>query len=218
MNTTAIVIPAHNEANRISSVLERLQQYHDDIIVVNDGSEDATLAMVKSHGVTLLSHAVNLGKGAALKTGIEYAITRGYTAVILMDADGQHDPGDIPSFLSALEKSDLILGFRRLSTRNSIIRFAGNKFDELLISLLYGVTVRDPICGYRALRTRIYDKLRWSSDGYEVETEMVVNAIKRKISFLQIEVETKYLDYYKGVSILNAWKIVIDVIKWRLIP
>jgi glycosyltransferase involved in cell wall biosynthesis len=214
----ALIIPAHNEAKRIATVIQSLAKYKEDIIIIDDGSIDATAAIVRRHGVIILTHAVNLGKGAALTTGIEHAIMLGYDAIIMMDADGQHDPADIPKFIQALKKSDLIFGYREINSSNSLIRYIGNKFDEWLINALYKGRIKDPICGYRAMKTNLYNTLRWSSVGYEVETEMVINAIKRRIPFVQVPVATKYLDYYKGVSILNAWKIMFDVVKWRITP
>ena len=97
-----IIIPAYNEQELVGKVINGAKEYSDNIIVVDDGSKDNTYENAKSLGVIVLKHSVNLGKGAALKTGCEYAFQNGADKVIVVDADTQHDPKEIPKFLEAM--------------------------------------------------------------------------------------------------------------------
>ncbi|HJY98728.1 MAG TPA: glycosyltransferase family 2 protein [Patescibacteria group bacterium] len=216
-----IVIPFFNEQSRIVKVLKEIQAYQFPIVVVNDGSRDDSKAEIrgsKLKGVTLLEHKVNLGKGAALKTGAEYAFNRGAGAVIFMDADGQHEAEDLPKFVKALitKKYDVVFGSRNFGYGVPFVRYIGNKVASVLIALLFGIYVSDIICGFRALSRKAYKKIKWESSGYGVETEMVIRVGKSKLRYCEIPVETLYHDKVKGVTILDALGIFGEVIKWKL--
>jgi glycosyltransferase involved in cell wall biosynthesis len=214
----ALVIPAHNEEPRIGKVLEEAKRYASQIIVVDDGSEDKTVKIAESFKVTVLSHLINLGKGAALKTGCEAAFKMGAQVVVTLDSDGQHNPGDIPRFIKSIQekKIDFVLGSRNLGFGMPLIRIIGNKIDSFLIKLFFGIYVTDPLCGFRALTRKAYQKIIWESSGYGVETEMIAKAGMKNISFVEIPIETVYTDKYKGVSILDAYRIFFDILKWRV--
>ena len=215
ISQTAVVIPAHNEAETIRKLVRLIQKTEKNIIVIDDGSTDGIAEVLRREKVVILTHIVNLGKGAALATGVEYAQKAGFSKVILMDADGQHSSADLPAFEEALGKADLILGVRKLSLRDTGFRYLGNRINSLVIKWLFGEKVADPLCGYRAFNLRIYPKLKWESSGYGVETEMVIRAIQNKIKFKEIPVSSIYIDKYKGVSVIDAYKIFFDMLKWR---
>lgn len=213
-----IVIPAHNEAERIGAVLSELIKTKMPIIVVDDGSKDTTSKIAQSYNVTLLKHKINLGKGAALKTGCDAAFLSGADAVIIMDSDGQHKARDLSKFVKELEigNYEVIFGSRNLNFGVPFVRFMGNKFASVFVSFLFRIYVSDLICGFRAFTKKGYDKLKWQSSGYGVETEMVVRAGKLKLNYCEIPVETIYLDRSKGVTILDALSILFTVLKWRI--
>ena len=102
------IIPAYNEENRVADVVTNAKRYVDKVIVVDDGSSDKTYDAAKSAGAVTLKHIVNLGKGAALKTGCDYAITQGADMLIVLDADTQHDPEEIPNFIKTLKEADIV--------------------------------------------------------------------------------------------------------------
>jgi glycosyltransferase involved in cell wall biosynthesis len=215
-----IVIPAHNEGKRIGKVITDIgaAKLNLPIIVVDDGSKDNTGVVAKNLKAVVLIHKINLGKGAAMKTGCDYAFTNGADAVILMDSDGQHEVADLKKFIVALNsgKYDVILGSRNYSYGVPLVRYLGNKFASVVMAALFHIYVSDVICGFRAVTKNGYDKIRWDSDGYGVETEMVARMGKKRVNFCEVPVETIYHDNVKGVTLLDAFGILGDVIKWRL--
>lgn len=212
----AIILPAYNEEKNIGNVLRRLSRWKKNVIVVDDGSTDGTYMQVLKEHVKVLRHIVNLGKGIALKTGIDYVLQHGFTKIVLMDADGQHDADNLKVILEKLENYDLVLGYRKSSFAAGGLRFIGNRIESWLIKIMYGKYVRDPLCGYRAFKGKIYKQIEWESSGYGVETEMIVKAIKRNINYAEVPVSLIYHDKYKGVSILDGYKFIWDMVKWRL--
>lgn len=214
----AIVIPAFNESQRIHQVINSVKKYGFSIIVVDDGSQDQTYETLKKLKVTTLRHKVNLGKGAALKTGCEAAFLMGAEAVIMMDSDGQHKAEDLPKFIEALRSGeyDIVFGSRNFRLGIPLIRFIGNKFASFLVSFLFGIYVTDLLCGYRAFTKKAFEKLKWQSSGYGIETEMVVKAGIYKLKHCEVPVETIYYDKFKGVTILDALGILLDVMRWRI--
>lgn len=215
-----LVIPLYNEEKHIVDVIKGVAKYDLPIVVVDDGSMDSSKLKVQSsklRDVIFLSHKVNLGKGAAMKTGAEYAFSKGADAVIFMDSDGQHAASDLPKFVKALnEKCDLVFGSRNLKLDIPFVRYIGNKVASVFVNLLFGIYVSDLVCGFRALTKNGYKKIEWESTGYGVETEMVVRSAKSGLKYCEIPVETIYHDRVKGVTLLDAFGIFFSVIKWRL--
>ena len=222
-----LVIPLFNEKKHIASVLEDVSKYDLPIVVVDDGSGDNSKLIIKKEcnasrvklkKLTLLEHEINLGKGAAMKTGAEYAFDHGAEVVIFMDSDGQHEAVDLPKFVEALEsgKYDVVLGSRNFGLGVPLIRFLGNKLASVVIALLFRTYISDIICGFRGITKAGYDKIKWDSAGYGVETEMVARIGKKKVKFCEVPVKAIYHDNVKGVTILDAFGILGQVIKWRL--
>lgn len=213
-----LVIPAYNERGRIEKVLETAKRVWPAgrIVVVDDGSKKPLKGL---RGVTLLRHCINLGKGAALTTGIEYAFAQGAKAIVMMDADGQHDPGELKKFTKLLSAGyQVVFGSRRPSLDAPLVRLLGNKFASIYINLLFRIYVADILSGYRALTYRAYQKLKWTSARYGVETEMVarLGKVRNELKFTEFPIETLYIDKYKGVTILDAIRILIDSVWWKL--
>lgn len=218
----AVVLPMYNEAKKINDVLDTLSKIKLPVFLVNDGSTDKTLDVIskriKDNKITLISHKLNLGKGSALRTGGEAAFEKGFDAVIFMDADGQHDTEDLDKFIKELNtgKYDVVLGSRNLHHGVPLVRFLGNKFASVLISLLFGIYVSDILSGFRAVTKEGFRKLKLESTGYGVETEMIVKIAKYKLKTTEVPVRTIYHDKNKGVTILDALGIFIDVLRWRI--
>lgn len=215
----SIVIPAYNEQKRIGKVLNDIKKFKLPIIVVDDGSTDNTFSIAKRSGAKVLRRKINLGgsKGAALKTGIEFAFDNGMDAVILMDSDGQHLANDLPKFIEALEKGfDVVLGNRNFSMDAPLIRFLGNKIASVLINFLFGIYISDVICGFRAITKKAFNKIKWESLNYAVETEMVIKLSKTDLKYCEVPVTTIYHDKVKGVTIIDGINTFFDVIRWKI--
>jgi glycosyltransferase involved in cell wall biosynthesis len=218
----AVVLPVFNEEKKISDVLDTLSKIKLPIFLVDDGSTDKTLEIIKNKTgtkSTLVSHKINLGKGSAMRTGAELAFNRGFEAVIFMDSDGQHSPKDLSKFVEKLKtgKYDIVLGSRNLHHGVPLIRFLGNKSASVLISVLFGIYVSDILSGFRAVTYRGYKKMNIESSGYGIETEIIVKMSKYKLKNCEIPIETIYHDKHKGVTILDSLSILFDVFRWRIV-
>jgi glycosyltransferase involved in cell wall biosynthesis len=215
-----IVIPAFNEEKRIGDVIRELNKFKLPIIVVDDGSTDNTLSECQMSNVKcqILRHKVNLGKGAAMKTGAEASFQLGADAVVFIDSDGQHKSKNLPNFIKALkrDKFDVVFGSRNLSHGVPLVRYLGNKFASLLVSFLFGIYVSDFLCGYRAVTKDAWEKMDLESTGYAIETEMVIKTKKHDLRHCEVPVETVYYDEVKGVTILDAFSILFEVLRWRI--
>jgi glycosyltransferase involved in cell wall biosynthesis len=216
-DTIYIVIPSCNEGNRVTDLVKKIKKItKTPIIIVDDGSRER---VKESSDFRLLRHKINLGKGAAMKTGAEYAFSQGASAVIFMDGDGQHDPKYLPEFINLYSQGfDCVLASRRPSLTVPLVRLLGNKFASIYINLLFDVYVSDILSGYRLLTHKAYRLLSWSSQRYGVETEMIARLGKHKdkIKWIEFPIESIYIDKYKGVTIIDAVKALFDSIWWKL--
>lgn len=161
-----ILMPAFNEVRTIGGVLECVRHHAPDcdVIVVNDGSRDGTREAVEAAGAAQIVLPCNLGYGPALQAGFRYAEMAGYTTVVLLDADGQHDPADIPRVLEAMDRSgaDVVIGSRFVNGgwySGPLPRRLGMQFFSLLTKLLIGQRIYDTTSGFKALRAVAYRPL-----------------------------------------------------------
>lgn len=221
---TVIVIPVYNEEKNIGQVIPQVKNYSDNIIVIDDGSEDETYLVAKEsaqniQNIIVLKHKINLGKGAALKTGCEAAIRLGAGVIIVMDGDGQHSPTDIPRLAEKLKKEnlDIVFGVRQLNKKTPILRSLGNKILTKTINLLSDMSLNDSISGFRAFTAKAYQKIYWQSQDYSVEAEMIINIGKHKLKYSQVPIKTIYKDSYKGLDILIGIKILLNLFKFRFL-
>jgi glycosyltransferase involved in cell wall biosynthesis len=166
----------------------------------------------------VISHAINLGKGAALKTGCEAIIAAGCDVLVLMDADGQHRPRDLPLMVSPIlaGQADIVLARRHFTRNMPATMRLGNWGLSRLFTLLFGVTFNDTQCGLRALAAAAYPKLDWIATDYGVETEMLVRAARSRLRTVEVEIETIYHDAYKGTTVTDGLRILANMIRWRM--
>lgn|SRR3989338_1966236 len=212
-----VVIPAHNEEKNLAAVLQEVGKYTPHIIVVDDGSQDSTKEIAEQHHALVLKHPVNMGKGAALKTGCDYALEQGAKNIIVMDGDGQHEPKEIPKLLNALNGHDIVFTHRQQATSMPFVLKFGNWFINQTLKTLYGINVKDSQCGFRAFHAETYKKVRWSTRDYYMETEMIVNSGKHRLNYTEIPIETIYGDKYKGTTVVDGMIIVSKMLSWRLL-
>lgn len=210
------VIAAYNEEKHANKVIKETKKYIDNIVLVDDGSEDKTAEKARKSKAIVLRHVVNLGKGAALKTGCDYAVKNKADIIVLIDADAQHDPKEIPKFLENIKKCDVVLAYRKQNRSMPFVLKIGNWFINKIIKFLYALKIRDSQCGYRAFTAKAYKKLRWKATDYSIESEMIAKIGKYKLPYKEIPIDTIYSDKYKGTTILDGIKISFNLFLWRL--
>ena len=187
------IIPAYNEADRIGKVVHGAIT-HLPVLVIDDGSSDATAQISENGGATVLRQMTNQGKGVALRSGFRYAVEEGYQAVLTLDADGQHDPEEIPAFLKTYQvnQADLIIGERDFNQIPSVRRLA-NTLGRWSFSWAVGQPVSDNQSGYRLISSRMMEAmLRSSESGFEFEVEMIVVCIQRGYVLEWVPIRTIY--------------------------
>lgn len=211
-----IVVPAYNESRYIGRFLDQLLLITSEVIVVDDGSSDQTKKVVEQRGVQCLTHMVNLGKGAALKTGCDYAFKKmGAEAVIIMDGDDQHAVSDLRLFKRELGRgAQVILGVRQMDAKMPLMRILGNKGMSILINLLFGRYIADIPSGFKAFTKSAYKQISWHSPGYEVETEIAVRIAKSKLKYAEVPISTVYHDKDYGFNLLDAGRILLKLPYW----
>jgi glycosyltransferase involved in cell wall biosynthesis len=193
----AVLIPAYNAAASLRGVIEGIKGYVSSILVVDDGSTDATAEIALAAGVHVLRHQINRGKGVALRTGFWFLLHQGYQAIITMDADGQHDPSYIPLFIDVYKKGkgDIIIGSRAGEFHAmSWLRRFWNRLGVKAVSKLIGTPLTDTQSGYRLIKAEVLQGLPLRAEGYEVELELLIKACKRGHHVVEIEVTTHYID------------------------
>jgi len=213
-----VVIPAHNEEKTISRIIKEVKEYTQNIVVVDDGSNDETAKIADSITETkVLKHIINMGKGAALKTGCDYAIRNGAKKIVVMDGDGQHEPKEIPIILDALVGKDIVFCYRKQARTMPFVFRAGNRFLSEALGFLFGFKIYDSQCGYRAFTAQSYRDIRWGANDYYMETEMIVRAGRKGLKYAQVPIETIYGDKYKGTTIKDGVVIIGKMLTWRLL-
>jgi len=213
------VVPAFNEEKTIGKVIRKLQKYVDCVIVVDDYSTDATGKIAKEHGAIVLRHLQNRGVGAAMITGINYAKKLKPKIVITMDADGQHNPEDIPRIVQPILNgtADCVLGSRFLKGPQDtmpLMKKIGNKLLTFIIRILAGVHLTDAQTGFRALNQKALSLLNLSSE-FTYTQEMILILSHKGCRFIEIPIESiprKYGSSKVVSSILrycvNSFKII----------
>lgn len=197
MTTPSVLalIPAYNEAQRIAAVIMAARQWAP-VLVVDDGSADETANIAEATGAAVLRQVPNQGKGAALRAGMRWALQRGYTAAATLDADGQHDPSELPRFLEchAATSADLIIG-RRDFSRMPMVRRVANTVGRWSFSWAVGQPIPDNQSGYRLLSRRMMEAILDSQEkGFEFEVEMITTCVRLGYRLEWVPISTIYGD------------------------
>ncbi len=193
MSGIVVVIPGYQEGPRIGRVVEAAAR-HLPVLVVDDGSSDDTAARAEAAGATVIRQVPNQGKGAALREGFRHALERGCEAVVTLDADGQHDPAEIPRFLAAFEadRPELIVGERNFRAMPPVRRLS-NTLGGLIISAVVGRRIPDNQSGYRLIGRRLMAELLDSKEaGFAFEVEMIARCIALDLPIAWVPIRTIY--------------------------
>ena len=221
----SIIIPAKDEASSIGSLIpkvrESLSGLPHEIIVVDDGSDDATGEIVRSSGAIVISHEKNLGKGAAMKTGVQNASG---DIIVFLDGDGAHDPRDIPGVIALIleGKADLVIGSRALPESNiptsPLPRRLSNNLASFVISVIISfllplaslfkcsmkwVKITDCTSGFRAMKKESWQRLNLVSQGFQIETEMIYEAARNKLLIAEAPISCSWNSQLSHLGILR---------------
>lgn len=192
-DTVLALIPGYHEGPRIAAVVESARR-HLPVVVVDDGSTDDTAARAGSAGALVLIQRPNAGKGAALRMGFRHALDRGAAAVVTLDADGQHDPAEIPAFLAAFEatRPELVIGRRDFGAMPPVRRFS-NTLGGWVFSAAVGRRVADNQSGFRLIGRHLMSALLDSDEsGFEFEVEMIARCIALGLPMAEVPIRTIY--------------------------
>lgn len=215
-----ILIPAYNEAERIPAVITASKAFGP-VLVVDDGSKDDTSAAAQAAGAHVIRQEPNQGKGAALVRGFKYGLEQNYDAVLTLDADGQHDPQEIPLFIQDFKSncSDLIIGKRDFS-KMPFPRNITNQIGTWSFSDAMQQYIPDNQSGYRLHSKRLLQEALTSSEhGFEFEVEIILRCVLKgyKISWIPIKTIYNTKQNSKISPLKHAWKFYNLVYKARLI-
>jgi len=197
----AVLVPAYQAAAHLGEVLLGLKALPDrpHVLVVDDGSRDATAEVARQFGAEVHSFAANRGKGHALLAG--FARLTAFDAVVTLDADGQHPPACVPAFITAAEAgADLVLGRREITPDMPPLRRFANRFSSAWCSAIAGQTIADSQCGYRLYRQDVLRRTPVRASRYEVETEMAVRAARLGFKVAHVAIPTVYGDEQSHLS------------------
>ena len=219
---TVLVISAYNEEKTIADVIKSAKPYCDSIVVVSaKKAADNTRNIARSLGAEVLIDN-GKGKGEGMRLAIN-AINEGI--LVFIDADGSHITKDIPNLVKPIKegKADMAIGSRMLGgsmelhgTFNKLLRFILSMMIAQIINWRFHTSIADTQNGFRAIRAKAYPKIRWQSTDYSVEAEMLANAGRNKLKCIEVPIETRYLNRYKGTTIIDGINIFIQMVIWRL--
>ncbi len=220
-----VIIPAYNEAQVIDQVLEDLSHFPFKVIVVDDGSSDITAERAAHYPVTILHHATNLGQGAALQTGIYYAVrSQEATYIVTFDADGQHHASDIQTLVDACRQGnyDVVLGSRFINGGQAenmpILKTLVLKLAVLFSRRITGLNLTDTHNGMRVLSNKAAARIQITQNGMAHASEILSQIAEHHLRYVEMPVTITYTDYsrQKGQSIFNGINILWDMLMGKM--
>jgi glycosyltransferase involved in cell wall biosynthesis len=214
-----VVVPAYNAARYLPELVTRIREYVCDsnLLIVNDGSTDSTLDILKTLNVSFISFRQNRGKGAALAAAFDYAVRQNYRSVLTLDADLQHLPEEIPRFFAADNGRRLIIGTRRMNLKiMPFSRWLTNNLTSLIISIFSATRVRDSQSGFRLIPIPVLRTMPLKTIKYDFESEMLFKAGALRCPIGEVLVSTVYEE---SKSYINPFKDTFRFIRqiWKRI-
>ena len=216
MSITAI-IPAFNEEVSIGSIVLKTKNYADHVIVVDDGSIDDTAEIAKSAGAEVIRHSRNRGKGKALKTGFDEAKKNGTKIIVTIDADGQHDPSEIPKVVGPIlaREADMVIGSRYLNGNNiPLYRRIGQRVLDHATNLNSGSNIIDTQSGFRAFDIGIVQNFLFGQNGFSIESEMLAEAANARLKIKEVDIGVRYdVDCSTENPLVHGMKVLINILQ-----
>ena len=220
-NDIFLVVPAYNEQNTVSQIIEGIAERGYSVILVNDGSADNTLELaIESkrkypNQIFIVSHVINRGLGAALKTGMTVALNKGAKYIITFDADGQHEISDIPAVCKPLQDgvADAVIGSRPFEDMPISKSFANLVMNALTL-IFYGRNVKDSQSGFRAFTAEAASKINVVSTGYGVSSEFIKEISDKNLRLAEVTITTIYTPetQHKGTDAIVGLKILAKMV------
>ena len=215
-----VILPAFNEAGNISEVIRKIKKIGIDLIVVDDGSEDSTSSIVEKEGSCLIRHPKRRGKGASLKDGFDHARRSGYDIIIAMDADGQHDPSEIPLFINKAKESgaSVVVGNRLANPSGmSLIRILTNRSMSRIISAICRQIIPDTQCGYRLFTIEAINSVEIEARRFEIESELLVKLSRKGFRIESVPIRSIYAGEASQINpITDSFRFICFIIKMLL--
>lgn len=190
-----VIVPAFREERRIGDVVKAIREQCPDVIVIDDGSDDATARCAEEAGAMVIRHPQNMGKGVALNSGFQYAREKGFHVAITMDADGQHHPSEVPKFIEAYVRTGIpvLVGNRMWDTKDMpLVRRLTNRFMSWMLSRVMGQYVPDTQCGFRLYRCDVIPFVVAESERFAAESEILLHIARRGIRIGDVRISTIY--------------------------
>jgi glycosyltransferase involved in cell wall biosynthesis len=190
-----VIIPTYNESLAIADLINQITKLGLEVIVIDDGSTDNTVKITTSCGAKVLANPRNMGKGASLIKGYNFALQQGFDAVISMDGDGQHSPSDLLAFIQKAKNSQsaLIVGDRMGMTKGMpVLRVVTNFLMSKFISLIVKQHIPDTQCGFRLIKKELLARIDLSTSKYETESEVLIKSAHLGFKIESIPVKTIY--------------------------
>lgn len=214
---TAALIPAFNAATSLGQVVEGTRRYVREVLVVDDGSTDQTSTVARYAGARVIRLAVNSGKGTAVRTGLGLLLGEHYERILMLDADGQHDPNDIPRFLAVASHADFVLGNRLWSPAGIPARRRWtNHIGTTALRLMTGFPLEDSQCGFRLVSAGLLRRMGLVGRRYSVDTEILVRAGKLRATFHHVPVRVIYggeVSHYRPA--LDTLHILFSAVRFK---
>jgi glycosyltransferase involved in cell wall biosynthesis len=197
LKTFLVLIPAYNASLTISELIEKTSEFvnKNNIVVIDDGSNDQTFELAQKAGAVVLKHQRNRGKGEALKTGFKYALEKNYDALLTIDADLQHDPSSIPNFFEKANENfnGILIGTRDIHLKEMpFARWLTNNLTSVILSILSDQTIRDSQSGYRLISTQVLKKVKLKAKKYDLESEILIKAGRKGFKIDAVPIKTIY--------------------------
>jgi glycosyltransferase involved in cell wall biosynthesis len=191
-----VALPAFNEEVAVGSVVLKAQNHVDKVVVIDDGSSDATAEVARLAGAEVISHDVNKGKGAAISSAFKRAREMDVDVLVLLDCDGQHDPGEIPGLLDPIKsnEADIVIGSRFLNGDHKVPKYrrVGQEVLSKTTNIASGHSLTDTQSGYRAFNKKALHALSFSENGIGIESEMQLQAKDTDLRIVEVPISCSY--------------------------